>query len=429
MKSFQLDVDFNFSASILQKIVYSGANERSFREAGAALEVLADLKISTQRVERITKRIGTERVSERNKATAAWEEKPLVEKTPEVHCCCTDVAMVQYDGGRMQVMDRSVSEEELAEKQTYWRETKVGALYWMKSDKHTADPAPVVPAKFLDPPAVLQMVTEIKAKKCAGASPLKETQSEENDSIEEKSEASKSKKRSRLKVTKRPGAPELESRICVLSSLCDTHSFGKMLAGSALSEGLFEAERKAFVADGSESNWGIWKRCFSDWTPILDFVHAMTYIFTAAMAGRNPEAGWEVYVRWLTWVWRGEVERVIAQLAARQCELGRPEKEEPLTSPRQIVAEALTYLQNQQSRMRYDEYRREGLPITSCYIESTVKQMNARMKGTEKFWSPRGGEALLQLRADYLSDNESMPEFWSRRQRQQTGRRPTKIKT
>ncbi len=79
--------------------------------------------------------------------------------------------------------------------------------------------------------------------------------------------------------------------------------------------------------------------------------------------------------------------------------------------------------------MRYDEYRREGLPITSCYIEATVKQVNARMKGTEKFWSPRGGEALLQLRADYLSDNDSMPQFWSRRQRQQTGRRPTKLKT
>ncbi len=127
-----------------------------------------------------------------------------------------------------------------------------------------------------------------------------------------------------------------------------------------------------------------------------------------AMAGRDLEAGWEVYVRWLTWAWYGEVERVIAELAARQSELGRPEKEEPITSPRQIVAEALTYLQNQQSRIRYDECRREGLPITSCYIESTVKQMNARVKGTEKFWSPHGGEALLQLRADYLSDNDSM---------------------
>ena len=272
MKSLQLDVDLDFSLSILQKIIFSGANERSFREATSALEMLADLEISTQRVERITERIGSERVSERNKATAAWEKKPLVEKTPEVHSCCTDVAMVQYDGGRMQVMDRSIPKEELTEKQTHWRETKVGSLYWMKSDKHAVDPAPVVPEKFLDPPAVLQMVTEIKAKKCAGSSPLKEKEVERNDSAEEKSDESKNETRTKSQVTKRPGAPELESRICVLSSLCDSQSFGKMLASSALSEGLFEAERKAFVADGSESNWGIWKRCFSDWTPILDFL-------------------------------------------------------------------------------------------------------------------------------------------------------------
>jgi len=151
------------------------------------------------------------------------------------------------------------------------------------------------------------------------------------------------------------------------------------------------------------------------------FLHAMTYLFTAAMTGRNPGTGREVSVRRLNWAWQGEVKRVITELAARQSELGRPEKEEPITSPRQIVAEAITYLQNQQSRIRYDEYRRVDLPITSCYIESTVKQVNARMKDTEKFWSPRGGEALLQLRADYLSDNASMPQFWSRRQRQQTG--------
>ncbi len=140
MKSFQLDVDYDFSAAILQKIIYYGANERSFREATAALEMLADLKISTQRVERITERIGSERVSERNKATAAWEEKTLVEKYPEAHSSCTDVAMVQYDGGRMQVMDRSISKEKLSEKQTHWRETKVGALYWAKNDKHAVDP-------------------------------------------------------------------------------------------------------------------------------------------------------------------------------------------------------------------------------------------------------------------------------------------------
>ena len=66
---------------------------------------------------------------------------------------------------------------------------------------------------------------------------------------------------------------------------------------------------------------------------------------------------------------------------------------------------------------------REGLPITSCYIESTIKQINHRVKGTEKVWAPAGCEAVLQLRADYLSDTQPMADFWQRRQNRMTGQR------
>ncbi len=48
------------------------------------------------------------------------------------------------------------------------------------------------------------------------------------------------------------------------------------------------------------------------------------------------------------------------------------EIEDEEESPRCKVADALRYLQNQQSRMHYDVYRRLGLPLTSSHIESTV---------------------------------------------------------
>ena len=56
----------------------------------------------------------------------------------------------------------------------------------------------------------------------------------------------------------------------------------------------------------------------------------------------------------------------------------------------------------QRERMKYDEYRRQGLPITSTLIESTIKQINRRVKGTEKFWSD-GIEPMLTLVADSVS--------------------------
>jgi hypothetical protein len=87
------------------------------------------------------------------------------------------------------------------------------------------------------------------------------------------------------------------------------------------------------------------------------------------------------------------------------------------------VHEALTYLSNHQDKMHYDEYRKQGLPMMSSHVESTVKQINYRVKGTEKFWTDEGAEAILQLRADYLSDDEPMEDFWQRRQEAATGQR------
>jgi len=182
---------------------------------------------------------------------------------------------------------------------------------------------------------------------------------------------------------------------------------------------------KAFVGDGQATNWGIWKRHFKhlSFVPILDFIHALTYVYAAAMADRTQQEGAPIYRRWITWVWQGQVSQVIAEVAARAAELGPPPDEAGDSDPRQIIAATLTYLVNRQSRMNYPDYRRRGLPITSSHIESTIKQINQRVKGSEKFWTIEGGEALLQLRADSLSDTQPLSCYWIRRSRSATGTR------
>ena len=188
---------------------------------------------------------------------------------------------------------------------------------------------------------------------------------------------------------------------------------------------------KVFIADGSATNWGIWQRHFKHlgFVPVLDFIHALTYVHSAAMAGRSREAGGPVYIRWITWVWQGEVTRVIAELAARAVELGSPPPNASDSDPRQIIADTITYLTNQQSRMNYPTYRKMGLPITSSHIESTVKQVSRRVKGSEKFWAEQGGEALLQLRADQLCDTAPLDTYWHHRPQQATGTRNYKSPT
>ena len=208
----------------------------------------------------------------------------------------------------------------------------------------------------------------------------------------------------------------------VVASRQEVDGFGRLLASEAHQRRFAAAPRKAFVADGSESNWGVWRRHFSDYQPILDFIHALTYVYAAAMAGRALKEGWRAYRAWAQWTWSGQVDRVIAALGLRQQELGEPTQDTPKTAPSAIVAKSLGYLRNQRSRMDYPKYRKQGLPITSTYVESTVKQINRRMKGTEKFWS-RGVEGMLTLVADHLSDTPTLARFWRNRPHRLTGSR------
>lgn len=207
----------------------------------------------------------------------------------------------------------------------------------------------------------------------------------------------------------------------IVASRCDSQKFGEHLASTAWSHGLFAAPRKAFIGDGQNWIWTEWERHFKPYgfVGILDFIHALTHVYAAAVAGRTVTEGWTVYVRWITAIWQGDVSSVIAELHVRQHELGMPAEDDGETNPRKLVAKTLTYLQNQQSRMNYPEYRRQGLPLTSAHMESTIKQLYRRLKGTEKFWTEDGAEALLQLVADELCTSHPITEFWRMRSARQ----------
>jgi hypothetical protein len=70
----------------------------------------------------------------------------------------------------------------------------------------------------------------------------------------------------------------------VLSSLAEAKTFGAQMAREAKRRRFFEVEAKAFLGDGSPWNWSIWKKHFPDFTPILDFIHVLSYLFVAAKA-------------------------------------------------------------------------------------------------------------------------------------------------
>jgi len=401
--------DDTASPGVLRKMIYAGTNASSFQQASQDLKHEAELEISAQRIMRATKRIGQERVAEREAAVEAWEALSIPEERQRPpHVAPPAVACVEMDGGRIQIRDRRPSAKEEREEERrkgrFWRETKVGCLWSATSEVSPSDPCPQIPEVFVNPGKMREIAGEIKG--FAG----------------EAGAADAAKSADRKERRTREGRPQPLARE-VLATRENVESFGKQLAAAAWALGFAAAPRKAFLGDGSETNWSVWRKYFSHYTPILDFVHALCYVYAAAMAGRSFAEGWPIYVQWAQWIWSGQTALVIAALQERLAALGPPGENEAEDSPRQRVADTLRYLQNQQSRMRYHEYRRQGLPITSCHIESTIKQINRRVKGSEKFWSEGGAEALLQLAADDLSESSPLTPYWSRRQAAATGQR------
>jgi hypothetical protein len=395
--------DDTVSPRVLRKMVYAGSHASSFQQASKDLKEEAELEISDQRIMRATKRIGQERVAERIAQTEAWAKLPLPEQQNSPREQVPQVACVEPDGGRLQIRDRKAAEEERrrTKKAGFWREDKVGCLLSMTSAVHAEDPCPQIPETLLDLGRIRKMSREIK-----GFCTPDEEESARDEVISQR----------------RAGQPEVLVR-SVVATRENVHAFGAQLAAAAWQRGFAAAPRKAFVGDGQEANWTVWRRHFSDYMPILDFIHAVCYVFAGAVAGRPLRQAAADYRQWAQWMWSGEVQRVIDALRVRQKELGLPEKDESDESARSKVADALRYLENQKSRMQYDVYRRLGLPITSSHIESTIKQINRRVKGTEKFWSEGGAEALLQLAADYLSETNPLTIFWKDRPSHATGQR------
>lgn len=434
---------------MLKKIVYAGSNHSSFQQGSEALQVLAEVAVPVKQVERLTEQMGKDRRDERNAMVAAYLARPLAQREeapPDV--TSPQLAVVEMDGGRLQIRTpddesgqtaeagpaastdlpvASVSPQasdpsalattggksnrpsDRAARSKHWREDKVGCLLEMKSEVHDSDPCPEIPSVFVDPLCSLKLAQEIGHCAVPPGAPFQRAEPEADQAPDDE-------------PSKRPGRPEMDKKH-VVASRRDVDGFGPMLAAAACQRGFFGAARRAFVADGSSENWSVYHRYFSRWTAVLDFVHALTYVYAAAMAGRTFAEGWLIYDRWIRWVWGGQVRKVIAELTTRQGEVGKARKNDKEGSPRRVIHEALTYLSNHQEQMHYDEYRQQGLPLMSSHVESTIKQINYRVKGTEKFWTEEGAEAILQLRADYLSDDEPMEDFWQRRQATATGQR------
>lgn len=408
------------SPELQRQVTYLGTVLGSFPQAQAAAEALLGASVGRKLIERQTERIGAERVVLRDGSVEEHERRTLMTiASGPANVPAPAVGAVMADGGRFQRTGKN------AQATSHWGEYKAGlCLALAEPDEQRqsdVDPQPSVP-EFLLSLDYVRMLTCEMARKAADV-PGTDSPPEPAPAWERPDEpASSSGVSDRERQESSALSPTVTARE-VVATTRDAKAFAAQLNARAWESGLFQADHKAFVGDGSSWIWTIWSKYFKAWefVPILDVIHAVTYLYAAAMAGRPESEGWPVYKQWITWGWNSQVDLVINAVRERAAELGAPTDSDGPTSIRQIVWTALGYLENQQSRMDYVRYRKAGLPITSSHMESTVKELNRRIKGSEKFWSRSGGESVLQLKADILSTSEPLSTFWKNRPQTRTG--------
>jgi len=399
--SLRLD-NHNFSPNVLKKIAEAMGQLHSATQATFALH-LARIEISCSQVQRIANEIGNELTQQRDAKVVQQRRRELpvrVSVTPEV-------VVVEVDGGRLRTRSGGCGPG-VHEVQN--KEDKVACLVTLRSKTFEYDPQPEPPPSFREPRRVRRLVMQMKGLAGENSQELQQNVAENEEPRPEPS--------SPKTTANYPASPRRLVRTCV-ASMADSHAFGPMMAAEAQERGFYLAKRKAFVSDGATGNWGIHRGYFAQFEPITDFLHALCYVYSAAWAVGGGEAQrWSLYEKWLCACWQGRVQEVIDELKLAQVHVGIPPDDEELDKkdPRRLVAEALSYLNNNASRMDYPRYRREGLPITSSLVESLVGEFNSRVKSRQKFWNrPDGPEPILQLRAAILSEDDRLDRYFAER--------------
>ncbi|MHB8351221.1 MAG: ISKra4 family transposase [Thermoplasmata archaeon] len=141
---------------------------------------------------------------------------------------------------------------------------------------------------------------------------------------------------------------------------------------------------------------------------VLDLIHALEKVWSVAYLFHpegSPEAQAFVRERALRILQGGvgQVVKGLRQMATKRGLRG---------ARRKTLLSVAAYLYHNRSRMRYHAYLARGLPIGSGSVEGACKNLiKDRMERSGMRWSEEGAEAMVKMRAVYLS--RDFDQYWS----------------
>jgi hypothetical protein len=165
------------------------------------------------------------------------------------------------------------------------------------------------------------------------------------------------------------------------------------------------------IGDGAHWIWEMAQEQFPGAVEILDFFHLSEYVWAVAKEAYPKHKQEAVQKDWVK-----QQQQLLKKSSWKQV-LKNCTK---FRSKRKDLQSAITslerYLTNNQTRIDYQGYLKNGLMIGSGVVESSNRRVvTQRLKQAGMHWSIAGAEGVMALRATYLSSSNRWSTIWSSR--------------
>jgi hypothetical protein len=200
-----------------------------------------------------------------------------------------------------------------------------------------------------------------------------------------------------------------EQSTSYVAAIETAEQFGLRLYTEAWRRGWSRAQKKVVLADGAVWIWNLADQHFPGAIQIVDLYHARQHLWE--LAGKLFPNHDKPYKRWtarcLDRLDRGKIEGLVKTLHHSQPASAELAK---------IVTKEAEYFERNAERMRYPQFRAQGLFVGSGVVEAGCKTViGSRLKCSGMFWTVRGANAIIALRCCRLSRN--FENYWADRSR------------
>jgi len=199
-------------------------------------------------------------------------------------------------------------------------------------------------------------------------------------------------------VIGKDGKKAPKQRAFLDGTMGDCNEAFALLVGHLRILGVQKAASVTLLGDGAGWIWGRAEELRQAidiprerFTEVVDHYHAIEHLSEIADLVKTWSG--TTRAKWLTsakaLLSAGRIEELLAHI--NELAAGRRAAE---------VRSAMDYFVKNETRMRYDRFKRDGLPIGSGAVESGIRRVvNQRLKGNSIYWLEDHAEAVLHLRA------------------------------